>query len=186
MSINTSSAIIPVTRHRWLKSQLAVRLSACGTGAIQSSHLPSNNRNKFNYIFYWDSRFFVPVLFRCNCVVFPPPTSSARRQDPYLFSLYFTLRSSRLLHSLLRFQHQAFSLVFLFLIPVLLHCLVIVLDYNFFLPLCHLPKDAGCIILFLTVSVVHTNPPSATLHLSTRLPWNLRYREPIRSRVTLL
>ena len=93
------------------------------------------------------------------------------------------------------FQTTAFSFMVptpslfagIFFIPMLFQCLVIVLEDNFLLLLCHLVlKDAGCIILLLTVSVVHTSPPSATFRLSTRLPWNLRYREPIRPRVTLI
>ena len=165
---------------------LSVRLSACGTGAIQSSRLPSNNRNRFNYTFYWESRFlFLSFLGATVWRFFHPPPLPADRIHTFFPLLYCPL-----------FQTTAFSFMvptpslfagIFFFIPMLFQCLVIVLEDNFLLLLCHLLlKDAGCIILLLTVSVVHTSPPSVTLHLSTRLPWNLRYREPIRSRVSLL
>ena len=118
---------------------------------------------------------------------FHPPPLPADRIHTFFPLLYRPLFQTTAAFSFMVPTPSLFAGILFFFTPVLFQCLVIVLDDNFFLLLCHLLlKDAGCIILFLTVLVVHTSPPSATLHLSTRLPWNLRYREPIRSRVTLL
>jgi len=114
---------------------------------------------------------------------FHPPPLPADRIHTFFPLLYCPLFQT----TAFSFMVPTTSLFGVIFIPMLFQCLIIVVDDNFLLLLCHLLlKDAGYIILLLTVSVVHTSPPSATLHLSTRLPWNLRYREPIRSRVTLL
>lgn len=119
------------------------------------------------------------------CFLHPPPLPADRIHT--FFPLLYCPLFQTTAFSFMVPTPSLFAGILFFFIPMLFQCLVIVLEDNFFLLLCHLLlKDAGCIILFLTMSVVHISPPSATLHLSTRLPWNLRYREPIRSRVTLL
>lgn len=72
------------------------------------------------------------------------------------FSLYFILRSSRLLHSLLWFQHQAFSLVFFF----------------FFKSLCY----SNALLLFLMIisfssSVTFSSKMQAVLSFSLPCQW---------------
>jgi len=69
-----------------------VRLSACGTGAIQSSHLPSNNRNRFNYTFYWESHFLLQSFI--STALSSPPTPFTGGQDTHIFT--FTLLSALL------------------------------------------------------------------------------------------
>lgn len=128
-----------------------VRLSACGTGAIQSSRLPSNNRNRFNYTFYWESRFLFLSFLGATlwCFLHPSPLA-ADRIHTFFPLLYCPLFQTTAFCFMVPTPSLFAGIPFFFLIPMLLHCLVIVLNDNFFLLLCHLLlRDACCIILSL-------------------------------------